>query len=66
MRANMDISCDSLEGEEGAGGAHPGRCGVAENPADVDAMLLGSGAFHQFDADPFPLELDGVHGCVAS
>jgi hypothetical protein len=39
---------------------------MPQHLAEVEEMLLGSGAFLQFDANPFPLELNGVHGRAAS
>ncbi len=38
-----------------------GQRGVVQRPAEVEEMLLGSGAFFQLDADPSALELNRVH-----
>jgi hypothetical protein len=35
---------------------------MADHPADVEKVLLRRRAFLEFNTDPFPLKLDGVHG----
>ncbi len=56
----------ALEHEELAVRVHLGWRPVTDNPADVEKMLLRCRAFLEFDADSFPLKLNGVHRGISS
>jgi hypothetical protein len=53
-----------FKGEKLSGGVGFGRCGVADQGAEVIEMRLGRGAFFQVNVFPFGDELLGSPGCL--
>lgn len=52
--------CAALEGEDFPGRVHVSWRRMTQHSAQVEEMILGSGAFLQFNADPLLLELNGL------